>query len=268
MQNLAAQDLALLGPDDPAPFSVENPNGAAAILLVCDHASNAVPAALHGLGLTERELHLHIAHDKGASMVTRLLAQSLDAPAVLSGYSRLVIDCNRRPGHPSSILQVSDGIEISGNIDVGPAEAARRAEAFFWPYHRKIGTGIAGFALSGIKPAIISLHSFTPTMAGAPRPWEVGVLWDHDARMAGPLIEALSARGDLSVGDNLPYSGRQRFGYSVEVHATETGLPNVLIEMREDLVADDDGAGRMAAILTDALRPILADPQLYRTMRF
>ncbi len=268
MQTMAEQELPLLGPDEPAPFSVENPNGAASVLLVCDHASNAVPAALHGLGLTERELHLHIAYDKGAAMVTRLLAVSLDAPAVLAGYSRLVIDYNRRPGHPSSILHVSDGIGISGNIDVSPNQAARRADGCFWPYHRKIGAGIAGFALRGIKPAIISLHSFTPTMAGTPRPWEVGILWDHDARMASPLIEALSARGDLHVGDNLPYSGRQRFGYSVEVHATETGLPNVLIEVREDLVADSAGAGRMAGILTDALRPILADPKLYQSMRF
>ncbi len=268
MHNVVEQDTPLLGSDDPAPFTIENPNGAASVLLVCDHASNAVPASLHGLGLTERELNLHIAHDKGAAVVTRRLAETLDAPAVLAGYSRLVVDCNRRPEHPSSIPNISDGVEITGNRDIDSFEAARRADACFWPYHRKIGAGIAGFALRGAKPAIISMHSFTPTLAGTPRPWEIGILWDHDARIAGPLIEALSVQGSLNVGDNLPYSGRQRFGYSIEVHATETGLPNVLIEMREDLVADDAAADRMAIIITKALTPILADPGLYQSRRF
>lgn len=268
MRELAEQVDPLLGPDDPAPFSIENPGGAASALLVCDHASNAVPASLHGLGLTERELHLHIAHDKGAGMVVRRLAHLLDAPAVLAGYSRLVIDYNRRPGHPSSIVGQSDGIEIPGNREIGPEAASRRAEACFWPYHRKIGAGIAGFALRGILPAIISVHSFTPTMADRKRPWDVGVLWDHDDRMAAPLIASLAARGDIAVGDNLPYSGRQRFGYTVEVHATETGLPNVLAELREDVVADEAGAQRMAEILARALTPILADPGLYRSKRF
>jgi len=268
MHNVVEQDAPLLGPDDPPPFTVENAHGAAAVLLVCDHATNAVPAALMGLGLTERELNLHIAHDKGAANVTKRLANLLDAPAVMSGFSRLVIDCNRRPGHPSSILHVSDGVEIPANREVGPDEAARRADACFWPYHRAIGAGITGFALRDIKPAIISMHSFTPALAGIARPWEIGILWDHDARIAGPLIESLTARGEFIVGDNLPYSGRQRFGYSIEVHATETGLPNVLIEMREDVIADDAGVVRMADKLAEALTPILADPGLYESRRF
>lgn len=268
MRNLAENEIPLLGPDDPAPFSIENPNGAASVLLVCDHASNAVPASLHGLGLTEQELHLHIAHDIGAASVTRRLAPLLDAPAVLAGYSRLVIDYNRRLDHPSSIVSLSDGIHIPGNRDVDQDEAARRAESCFWPYHRKIGAGIAGFAERGIMPAIISVHSFTPVMAGTARPWELGILWDHDARISAPLIRALAARGDVTVGDNLPYSGRQRFGYSIEVHATETGLPNVLIEVREDVVSDHDDAGRIAQIVADGLAPILADPGLYRSERF
>ncbi len=268
MRNLAENEIPLLGPDDPAPFSIENPNGAASVLLVCDHASNAVPASLHGLGLTERELRLHIAHDIGAAAVTRRLAHLLDAPAVLAGYSRLVIDCNRRLGHPSSIVSLSDGIHIPGNRDVDQDEAARRADACFWPYHRKIGAGIAGFAARGIMPAIISVHSFTPVMADTVRPWELGILWDHDARISAPLIAALSARGDVTVGNNLPYSGRQRFGYSIEVRATETGLPNVLIELRENVVSDHDGAGRIAQIVADGVAPILADAGLYRSERF
>ena len=268
MRNMAENQTPLLGPDDPAPFSIENPNGAASVLLVCDHAANAVPASLHGLGLAARDLQLHIAHDIGAATVTGRLASLLDAPAVLAGYSRLVIDYNRRLDHPSSIVRISDGIDIPGNQEVGEAEAARRADACFWPYHRKIGAGIAGFAARGIMPAIISVHSFTPVMAGAARPWQLGILWDRDARISAPLLRSLAARGDITVGDNLPYSGRQRFGYSIEVHATETGLPNVLIEVREDVVSDQDGAGRIAEIVADGLQPILADPGLYCSERF
>lgn len=258
----------LLGADEPPPVTIVNGAGSAPVILLCDHAANAVPRALAGLGLAERELALHIAWDIGAAAVTRRLAARLDAPAVLSGYSRLVIDCNRRPLGPGSIVAESDGIAIPGNRSVDRAEAARRAEACFWPYHRKIGAGIAGMALRGIKPAILSVHGFTPVLAGATRPWQIGVLWDRDPRIAVPLIAALRRRGDLVVGDNEPYSGRSRFGYSVEVHASETGLPNVLIELRTDLIADDAGQARTADLLAEALQPILADPTLYRTQRF
>ena len=268
MDHMAEYDTPLLGPGDPAPVSVENPNGAASVLVLCDHASNAVPAALHGLGLTERDLHGHIAYDIGAAAFARGLARRLDAPAVLAGYSRLVIDCNRLLDHSDSIVSTSDGVAIPDNRDMAPDEAARRAAACFWPYHRKIGAGIAGFALRGITPAIVSVHSFTPALAGEMRPWQVGILWDRDDRIARPLIEVLSARGDMVVGDNLPYSGRRRFGYSIEVHATETGLPNVLIEMREDMVADDADAEGWADIMAAALSPILADPGLYCCRRF
>jgi predicted N-formylglutamate amidohydrolase len=264
MDNIASPDAPpLLREDEPGPFSVHNGNGAASAVVVCDHGSNAVPASLHGLGLTERELHLHIAWDIGARNVACMLADALDAPAVLANYSRLVIDCNRRLGHPDSIAKMSDHVEIPGNRDVDAAEAARRADAIFWPYHRKIGSGLAGFAMRGVKPAIISIHSFTAVLAGQRRPWQIGVLWDQDDRMAAPMVDALRRDTSLVVGENEPYSGRARYGYSVEVHATECGLPNVLVELREDTVADEDCQRRMAALLTDCLRPILADPALY-----
>lgn len=257
----------LLGEADVAPVTIVNAQGRAQTILLCDHAANAVPSALHGLGLAARDLVRHIAWDIGAAAVVRRLSARLDAPAVLSGFSRLVIDCNRRPGTPASIVMVSDGVEIPGNRDVAPQDALRRAEACFWPYHRRIGAGIAGFAMRGQVPAIVSIHSFTPVLGGVRRPWQVGVLWDRDARIAGPLIETLRRRGDLVVGDNEPYSGRTGFGYSIEVHAIETGLPNVLIELREDLIADEDGQTRMADLVADALAPILADPGLYRTVK-
>lgn len=250
---------ALLGPSDPAPVTVVNPDGARAALLVCDHAANAVPAALHGLGLAERDLHRHIALDIGAGEVTRALARLLDAPAVLPGYSRLVVDCNRRLDHPSSIVALSDGIEIPGNRDLTEADRRARIDECFWPYHRRIGAGLTGFSLRAIRPAIISVHGFTPVLAGVERPWHVGVLWDGDRRIAQPLLAALGARAGLVVGDNEPYSGRQRYGYTIEVHATETGLANVLVEIREDQVADADGQARFAGLLAETLAPILDD---------
>ncbi|MHA1109315.1 MAG: N-formylglutamate amidohydrolase, partial [Alphaproteobacteria bacterium] len=131
-----------MGPDDPAPVSIVNPGGSAPVLLICDHASNAVPAALHGLGLIERDLHRHIAYDIGAAEVTHLLAAKLDAPGVLAGYSRLVIDPNRSLGHPDSIIEASDGTGIPGNVHISPEEIRSRTEACFWPYHRRIGSGL------------------------------------------------------------------------------------------------------------------------------
>ena len=143
-------------------------------------------------------------------------------------------------------------------------EAAERAEQVFWPYHRKIGADIAGFAARGIRPVIISIHTFAAVLGGTPRPWQMGIFWDQDGRLALPLIKALQGRGDLMVGDNEPYSGHQMFGYSINVHASETGLPNVLVEIREDVACGDPGPAGTADILAEALRPLRADPDLYR----
>jgi predicted N-formylglutamate amidohydrolase len=224
--------LPLLGPDDPPPAVIVNPAGRAPVLLICDHASNAVPRSLQGLGLAERDLHRHIAYDIGSADVTRLLAEALDAPAVLAGYSRLVIDCNRHLDHPDSILRVSDGIVIPGNAEVSADHARMRADACFWPYHRRIDAAIAGFAGRGIRPSIVAIHGFTPVLAGAARPWHIGILWGEDGRIAVPLIAALQQGTDMAIGDNQPYSGRQHYGYSIAAHAGEASLPNVLIELR------------------------------------
>lgn len=257
MDEPQAQDTPLLGPDDPAPVSIVNPEGSADLILICDHASNAVPASLQGLGLMERDLHRHIALDIGAAEVTRLMADRLDAPGVLAGYSRLVIDTNRELDHHESINRESDGTLIPANQDVTPQEARRRAEACFWPFHRKIGAGISGFAVRGVRPAIIAIHGFTPVFGGVERPWHLGVLWNEDGSIAIPLIEALRTHGDLVIGDNQPYSGRQQYGYSIDTHAGETGLSNVLIELREDFAATPEAQEKSADILVEALIPIL-----------
>ena len=226
MEQHSTNGAPLLAPGDPPPFEIVNPDGAAPVVLICDHAANKVPDALDGLGLSESELDRHIAWDAGAAGVTRILAERLDAPAVLSTYSRLVIDCNRKLGHEISIPEISDGTEIPANLALAPAEVARRTDAIFHPYHHAIENVIGDIQARGPAPAIIGIHSFTPEMDGVARPWHISVLWDRDPRIPAPLLAALRANADLVVGDNQPYSGSQHYGYTTEVHATAGGLPN------------------------------------------
>jgi predicted N-formylglutamate amidohydrolase len=259
---------ALLSPVDPAPFTILNPEALAPIMLVCDHASNAIPAVLGGLGLTQSEAKLHIAWDIGAAAVTAALAARLGATALSSGFSRLVVDCNRRLDDPTAIPEISDGIVVPGNRALTPLHRAARAAACYHPYHAAIAARLAGFAAAGVVPAVIAIHSFTPVMQGFQRPWQAGVLWDRDDRIAAPLLQALAAPGDLTVGDNLPYSGRDPEGYTLEHHAIPHGLPHVMLELRQNEIDTPAGAERMALRLEAALRPILADPALYRAQFF
>lgn len=250
-------------PAIPAPYDLVEGTGPARVLIICDHASAIIPAALEDLGLASGDRFAHVAWDIGAAEVTRRLARRLGCPAVLAGVSRLVIDCNRQPGDPSSIPACSCGIPVPGNRAVDDAEADRRAEAWFWPYHHRIGMELAHLWRHGLPPAMVSVHSFTPVMNGEPRPWHIGVLWNRDPRMAVPVIRALSAHADLVVGDNQPYSGRE-INYTLDTHAGAVGLPHVSFEIRQDLIAEPDGAERWAALLAEALAPVLADDHLHR----
>jgi len=262
------EPAGLLSPDYPPPFLRVNPMGAGPSLQLCDHASRTVPRALGSLGLDDATLMRHIGWDIGAAEVTRHLSRRFDAPAVLSGYSRLVIDCNRAPGEPQSIPEVSDGVKVPGNRGLKPDEAARRRAALFDPYHRAVSKAVARFRDAGRVPAILSIHSCTPVMNGFERPWHIGVLHDRDQRIARPLIAALAARGDVCVGDNQPYTGQGQAGKTIHTHAHDVGLPHMMVEIRQDLIDTHAGAATWAAILGEALAPILADQTLYRVERF
>jgi predicted N-formylglutamate amidohydrolase len=244
-----------LAPEDPAPVQLYHRERDRGVLLVCDHASNAVPARCAGLGLSADALGRHIGWDIGAAAVTRQLADALAAPAVLAGYSRLVIDCNRDPADPTSIPETSDGVVVPGNCGLAPEERAARQDAIFAPYHAAIEAAIAACAA---PPALVAVHSFTPVMGGKARPWHVGILWDEDPRLPVPLLAALRADPALVVGDNEPYSAREPQGYTVRHHAVRRGLPHVAIELRQDLVGTDAGAASWAARLAAALAPLLA----------
>jgi len=250
---------SLLSPGDPPPFTVVNPSGRAPAVLVCDHASNAIPATLGQLGLGPAALSQHIAWDIGAAAVTRRLAAQLDAPAVLAGYSRLVIDCNRPPGDPSSIAEISDGILIPGNQHLDDAAADLRLNTAFWPYHQAVTQALAHRWRhdQGHAPALIAIHSFTPTMNGFQRPWQIGV----------PLLAHFRASGEWCIGDNEPYSGRD-VGFTMDTHGGAAGLAHLEIEIRQDLLADAAGIEQWAGIVGAALKAVLADERLYRVIHY
>ena len=268
MTTTSATDLTdlpepLIGPGDPPAFTRFNPDGGARALLLADHAGAALPQSLDRLGLGEVPLERHIAFDIGSRVVTERLSELLDAPALIHGYSRLLIDPNRELDDPTSICVISDGVVVPGNRGLTSAQATARAMAFHHPYHNAIDSEIDRLTARGGPPAIISVHTFTRILRGAERPWHVGILWDDDGRIPEPLIAALRRDPSLVVGDNEPYSGRNRHGYTVETHAYPRGLPNVLIEIRQDLVATDSDARAWGDRLAEPLADILADTAVF-----
>ncbi|MBC6440073.1 MAG: N-formylglutamate amidohydrolase [Rhodospirillales bacterium] len=264
MSDMRREDDPLLGPDDPPPYEIVNPRGTLPVVLLCDHASNAVPEALDNLGLAASELERHIAWDIGAAEITRRMAAHFDAPAVLSGYSRLVIDCNRQLDDEQSIVTVSDGTEIPANIDMSPAEGADRTEACFWPYHEAAAAVIEGVEARGVVPPVVMIHSFTPVMGCRLRPWHIGILWERDGRIALPLMDHLRARGDLCVGDNEPYTASSPHGYTMPVHAARHGRANVQIEIRQDLIGNEAGIAAWTDIMIEGFTSIFAGEDIYR----
>jgi predicted N-formylglutamate amidohydrolase len=234
----------------------------AGVLLLCDHACNHLPAAYGDLGLAKADLERHIAFDIGAAEITRRLAARLHAPALLTKFSRLLIDANRGDDDPTLVMRLSDGCIVPGNARIDHCEIDKRRKTYWQPYRNAIATTIAAMSEKSPPPAIVSIHTFTPVWRGQPRPWEIAALWDADARLAHPLMAALAGRG-FSVGDNEPYDGALR-GDTLYDQVTRRGLAGVLIEIRQDLVDTPAKAQAFADILAEILTPILARPELHR----
>jgi predicted N-formylglutamate amidohydrolase len=235
-------------------FTLVDGDPASGLLLVCDHAENRLPPAYGDLGLPAAEFQRHIAYDPGAAELTRAIAARLGAPAVLSTFSRLLIDANRGEDDPTLIMRLSDGAVVPGNAHVDAAERARRIASLHAPYHAAITAAIDRAMASGVVPAIFSVHSFTPVWRGVRRPWHAGVLWDIDPRFAVPLIAALRRDAALVVGNNEPYAGALA-NDTMNRHATRRGLAHALIEVRQDLIANVAGQ----AAWTERLAPMVAD---------
>lgn len=252
----------LLGDDEPPACRVLREGATSPFVLLCDHASNRIPRRLGTLGLDTRDLERHIAWDIGAAAMTARLAERLDALAILQGYSRLVIDCNRPPEVASAIAEISEHTLIPGNRSVSDADRAARLAEIFRPYHDRIRLELDRRRDAGVPTALIAVHSFTPVFKGDARSWHAGVLYNRDDRMAKRMLALLRADGDLIVGDNEPYALADDSDYTIPVHGEKRGLPHVEIEIRQDLIADEAGqeawANRLAPILAaswEALSP-------------
>jgi predicted N-formylglutamate amidohydrolase len=254
--------LVNLTPTEPAFAPVETVGGPpdAGVLIICDHASNAIPPDYGSLGLSRKALERHIGHDIGAAELVRALAARLEAPAVLSTFSRLLIDPNRGADDPTLVMRYSDGAIVPGNAEADAAEIERRLKRFWAPYRDTIDRTVEAMMATGEPPALVSIHSFTPLWRGAARRWKVGVLWDRDDRISKPLLGALLDEPDLhvdGVGDNEPYDGALA-GDTIDAVATSRGLANALIEVRQDLIAETAGALAWADRFARLLRPVLA----------
>jgi predicted N-formylglutamate amidohydrolase len=249
---------SLLAPDEPAPVRILRPDGASDVLLAADHAGRLVPRALGTLGLDEAERSRHIAWDIGIAAVTEELAALIDATAMLQAYSRLVIDCNRAPGHPTSIPVVSETTPIPGNENLSDGDRAARRQAIFDPYHAALTRLLDTRQADGRRTIVVAMHSFTPVFKGVARAVEVGVLYHHETPLSRLMLDLLRGEGDLVVGANEPYAITDDSDYTVPVHGEGRGLPHVEIEIRQDLIAGPAGqsawARRMARLLAEADR--------------
>jgi predicted N-formylglutamate amidohydrolase len=252
------KDPASVQPSDCPPIEYCEGAQDQPLIILCDHARNSIPPHLNNLGLTEEVLSRHIAYDPGALAISQALSRAFQADLVATTYSRLVIDPNRDPHDPTSVMQISDGDVIPGNAHLSPQEHQARVAHYYRPYHEMITQVIDAKMNRGLVPVLISVHSFTPVWRGRPRPWHLGLLWDEDDRLVMKLLERLNRHSDVIVGDNEPYTGRLK-GDTMNRHGTRRGLPHVLIEVRNDLIATAKGVDRWSGLLIDVLSDVLSN---------
>lgn len=237
------------------PARILRPHGSGRFVLLCDHASNFIPAPLGNLGLAPAQLARHIAWDIGAAGVTRILSELLDAPAILCATSRLVIDCNRQLDSPALVPVVSDGTLIPGNSAISDVLKTARIDSWFRPYHDAIESVLFERAARNAESIVVAVHSMTPALDGRSRQWQIALSSHTDRRITDPVLAALRAPGDLNVGDNEPYSIEPEVDYSIPFHALRRGLRHLQVELRQDEIAAAAGqrswAARLAAVLAE-----------------
>lgn len=229
------------------------------LLLVADHSSNVIPPELGSLGLTDEELTEHIAWDIGTDALTRALRDTMGGRAYFGAVSRLVVDVNRELDHPGLIAEDSDGVRIPGNVDLTDYERGRRIQAHYHPYHDGLAAEVDVVEATSRGAILIAVHSFTPRLRLAPhrhRPWQVGVLYNRDARLATKALDWLRDQPGLTVGDNEPYSGKA-LNHTMNRHAENRGLPYVSLEYRNDMLATPDSIRMWAALTANMLWDIL-----------
>lgn len=245
------------------PFEIISGEHDKGMVILADHAMNRLPERYDRLGLPESAFARHIAFDIGIEGLTRSLAAMLGVPAVLGGFSRLLIDPNRGEDDPTLIMKISDGAIVPGNHPITDDEWNYRLETYHRPYHRAVAETIDAVAnRTGQAPLVLSLHSFTPAWKGIPRPWQAGVLWDNDPRVVVPLLAMLRNDPHLVVGNNEPYDGALK-GDTMYRHCMKSGIPHALLEVRQDLISDAAGIDGWAERLAPIFSALNADPALH-----
>ncbi len=255
---------SLLDVSDPPAVEVLNPDGLSPFVFTCEHAGRLVPSSLDRLGLEDQHFDAHIAWDPGVEQIGRMLAKLMDAPVVLQTYSRLVIDCNRPLGTEQSIPLVSDGVVIPGNIRLENWDREARAKAIHMPFHSAVAEILDRRLVKGRFTAIAAVHSFTPrlSMDPTPRPWDLGLLYNHDGRLSLLLEEAVrEIANHLNISLNQPYFVSDETDYTLPVHGEARKIPNVLLEIRNDHLKDTEGQIMWARKLATAFEMITGQLQ-------
>ncbi len=241
--------------DNGAPAQVVNKNGQSPIVLVCEHASCHIPAVLNKLGLGDENRTAHIAWDIGAEPMARLVSTQLDAPLIVQKYSRLVYDCNRPPDNPSAWPEKSEATEIPGNVGLSAAQKSDRVEQIYKPFHQSVSDFVNQRQQGDIEPVIVTIHSFTAMYHGNFREVELGVLHDEDTRFADAILDL--APDDYVARRNDPYGPEDGVTHTLNLHGGARGLKNVMLEVRNDLIANEAGqaiwAARLAELLSKSL---------------
>lgn len=254
-------------PESAPAFEILGGDAAGGLLFLCDHAQATIPPEFADLGLSRAELGRHIAYDIGAEAVTRTLAAEFGAPAVMSRFSRLLIDPNRGVDDPTLVMRIADGAIVPGNAKLDSEGIAARIRRFYAPYDDAITRTIAAMRATGRNPVILAMHSYTPSLKGVARPWEITVIWDFDPRLNRALLDALGREHDLIVGENEPYQGGYA-GDTIDRHCLRHGLAHALVEIRQNLIDTQDKAAFWARRFARILRPLLADPILYEPRHY
>ncbi len=240
-------------------YSVTNPDANTPCLITCEHASNFIPDVYNQLGLSADLLNEHIAWDRGAGKLSDFLAQKLGCTAVLCQYSRLLIDCNRPLNAPSSILEISEHHPIPGNQAISSEEKQLRAEHIFTPFHHTIESQINRLKSHFSQFPMIGIHSFSPTFHGQVRPWKFSVMWKHKTPFVQGVIEHFEQH-ELApwVGFNKPYSAKEIAAHTTEYHADRNQLPNLIFEVRQDLLESDRDIQYWGEQIYQALEAVIA----------
>ena len=238
------------------PAIVINPDGRSPVVLVCEHASNYIPASLDHLGLSDADRVAHIAWDIGAEAVARHLSHALDATLIVQRYSRLVYDCNRPPTAPGAMPEVSEVTEIPGNKGLSDEERQARTDQIYYPFHARVSE-----VLDGKKaPVLVTIHSFTPVYRGEPRQVELGILHDSDSRLADQMLKLAGDAQDYVVRRNDPYGPEDGVTHTLILHGIERSIANVMLEVRNDLISDEAGqrtwGDRLESLTAEALAAV------------